>query len=171
MPKVFYCSKCTGEHSRPVGKKCQRDIAGESFSSADEVAVPPSPSSEITVSDQILRQLRVLGDKMDSMDKRVQRTEAALEQGSSQASLLHSSSHKSSNHATVSHGSDTASNSAESVVPSMEYLRSNESLQVRLKNVWQILRTSMRLQLEVGLSPRLAPKFHFNGHSQNQTHI
>ena len=129
MPKVFYCSKCTGEHARPVGKKCQRDIAGESFSSADEVAVPPSPSSEITVSDQILRQLRVLGDKMDSMDKRVQRTEAALEQGSSQASLHHSSSHKSSNSATVSHGSDTASNLAESVVPSMEYLRSNESLQ------------------------------------------
>ena len=55
--------------------------------------------------------------------------EAALEQGSSQASLHHSSSHKSSNSATVSHGSDTASNSAESVVPSMEYLRSNESLQ------------------------------------------
>ena len=66
---------------------------------------------------------------MDSMDKRVQHTEAALEQGSSHASLAHSSSHKSLNQATVSHGSNMASNSAESVVPSMEYLRSNESLQ------------------------------------------
>ena len=66
---------------------------------------------------------------MESMDKRVQRTEAALEQGSSQPGLTHSSSHKSLNQATVSHGSDTASNTAESVVPSMEYLRSDESLQ------------------------------------------
>ena len=78
-----------------MGKKCQRDIAGESFSSAAEVAVPPSPLNEITVSDQILRQLRVLGDKMDSMDKWVQHTEAAPEQGGSHASLTHSSSHKS----------------------------------------------------------------------------
>ena len=68
MPKVFCCSKCTDEYPRPVGKKCQRDTAGESFSSADEVAAPPSPSKEITASDQILCQLRVLGEKMDSMD-------------------------------------------------------------------------------------------------------
>ena len=44
MPKVFYCSKYADEHPRPVGKKCQRDTAGESFSSVDEVAAPPSPS-------------------------------------------------------------------------------------------------------------------------------
>ena len=66
---------------------------------------------------------------MDSMDKWVQSTEAALKQGSSHASLAHSSSHKSLNQATVSHGSDTASNPVDSLVPSMEYLRSNESLQ------------------------------------------
>ena len=112
-----------------MGKKCQWDTAGESFSSADEVAVSPSPVHELMVSDKILWQLRVLGDKMDSMDKRGQRTKAALEQGSSHMSLAHSSSHKSLNQATVSHDCDMASNLAESVVPSMEYLRSNESLQ------------------------------------------
>ena len=63
MPKVFYCSECTNEHPRPVGKKCQHDRASESFSSADEVAAPPMPSKEITASDQILCQLRVLGEK------------------------------------------------------------------------------------------------------------
>ena len=62
MPKVFYCSKCTDEHPRPVGKKCQRDTAGESCSIADKVAAPSSPSKEITTSNQILRQLRVLGE-------------------------------------------------------------------------------------------------------------
>ena len=94
MAKVLYCSKCTDEHPRPVGKKCQHDAAGESFSSADEGAAPPSPSKEITAFDQILHQLWVLGEKMDSMDKRVQRTEAALEQGSSHVSLAQTSSHK-----------------------------------------------------------------------------
>ena len=66
---------------------------------------------------------------MDSMDKAMQLAEAALEQGCSQVSLAHSSPHKNLDQATVSHSKDTASNSAESVVPLMEYLRSNESLQ------------------------------------------
>ena len=117
MAKVFYCSKCTDEHSQPVGKKCQHDTAGESFSSADEIAAPPSPSKEITAIDKILHQLWVLGEKMDSMGKRVQRTEAALEQDSSHVSLAQTSSHKNLNQATVSHSIDMASNVAESVVP------------------------------------------------------
>ena len=97
-----------------MGKKCQRNTAGESFSSAVEVAVPLSPVNELMVSDPILRQLQVLGDKMVTMDNRVQRTEAALEQGST----ANSSSHKNLlNQATVSHGCDTAGNSAENVVP------------------------------------------------------
>ena len=83
MPKVFSCSSCLTQHARPVGKKCQLK-AGESFSSGSEVVVPSS-SNEITVSDKILNQLRQLGEKIDSMDKRVQRTEAALEKGNSQA--------------------------------------------------------------------------------------
>ena len=92
---------------------------------------------------------------MDSMDKWVQRTEAALEQGSSLASLTHSKSHKNLNQATVSHGSDMASNAAESVVPSMEYLRSNESLQNEVeKRLADLKNLNMRQQLEVGLSRR-----------------
>ena len=91
---------------------------------------------------------------MDSVDKGVQRTEAALEQGSSHVSLAHSSSHKNLNQATVSHGSDTAGNAAESVVPSMEYLRSNESLQNKVERRLQISKISMRQQPKVGLSCR-----------------
>ena len=64
------------------GEKCQLK-AGESFSS-DSKVVGPSSQVDITVSDEILCQLRQLGEKMDSMDERVQRTEAALEKGYSQ---------------------------------------------------------------------------------------
>ena len=65
------------------GKKCQLK-AGESFSSDSEVVAPCSPD-EISGTSKILRQLRQLGEKMDCMDKRVQRMEAALEKGHSQA--------------------------------------------------------------------------------------
>ena len=80
MPKVFYCSKCTLQHPRPLGKKCQYE--GESLASDVEDAAPPStdPAGGATVSDRILLQLQWLGEKMDSMDRRVQRTEAALGQ-------------------------------------------------------------------------------------------
>ena len=120
---VFYCSKCTDENPGPVGKKCQCDTAGESFSTSDEVVAPPLPS-KITASDPILCQLRVLGEKVDSMDKRVQ------EQGSSHVNLPHNRSHINLDHSMVSVGIDTSSKSSESVVPSMECLRS--------KDVWQI---------------------------------
>ena len=128
MPKVFHCSKCQEEHSRPVGKKCTKS-AGESFSSATQVPAPPSSTNEITASDQILSQLRQIGEKMEAMDRRVQRTEAALEQGSSRVSLLPATSQSQSQYDTVSHGIDTELASSQSVVPSMSYLRNNESVQ------------------------------------------
>ena len=104
MPKVFHCSKCQEEHVRPVGKKCMK-TAGESFSSADPMPAPPSPGNEITASDQILLQLRKIGEKMEVMDRRVQRTEAALEQGSSHVSLP-GTSQSQSQYDTVLHGTD-----------------------------------------------------------------
>ena len=94
-----------------------------------------------------------------------------LEQGSSHVSLAHTSSHKNLNQATVSHGRDTARNAAESVVPSMEYLRSNESLQneverrlADLKNLNEAV-TKGRVKSQRGGSGaitvdcRLAPEF------------
>ena len=128
MPKVFHCSKCQEEHSRPVGKKCTKS-AGESFSSAAQVPVPPSPTNEITASDQILSQLHQIGEKMEAMDRRVQRTEAALEQCSSHVSLLPTTSQGQSQYDTVSHGIDTELASSQSVVPSMSFLKNNESVQ------------------------------------------
>ena len=91
MPKVFFCSNCSLQHARPVGKKCQQMLS-ESFSSDADAPAPPSSSAlPPSVSDQILSQLQQLGDKMDQVDRRVQRTEAALEQGSTQASTSASS--------------------------------------------------------------------------------
>ena len=51
-------------------------MAGESLVSDVEVVTPPSPSVSglSSVSDQILLTQQQLGDKMDMMDRRVQRT-------------------------------------------------------------------------------------------------
>ena len=92
MPKSFHCSKCQREHERPVGKKCQMKLAGESFSSASEVTASSSTSDSPAVSDQILNKLQQIGEQMELMDRRVRRTEAALEQGSSHVSPLPSTS-------------------------------------------------------------------------------
>ena len=93
LSSLLYCSKCTFQHLRPVGKKCQYE--GESFASDVEDAAPPSmyPASVATVSDKILLQLQRLGEKMDSMDRMVQRTDAIPGQGSQQANSSSSTSH------------------------------------------------------------------------------
>ena len=107
MPKVFYCSKCALQHLRSVGKKCQQE--SESLASDVEDAAPSStdPVGVATVSDQILLQLQMLGEKMDSMDRRAQRTEAALGQGSQQASPTVSTSSNPPIQNHESHGIDT----------------------------------------------------------------
>ena len=127
MPKVFYCSKCTSQHPRPVGKRCQ--LAGESLFGDVEVVAPPSPSTsgQSTVSDQILIRLQQLGDKMDIIDRRVQRTEAVLDQGISQASGIVTTAKNSPVKNSVGQAA-VQDNVIESVVPSLVYLRGNESL-------------------------------------------
>ena len=127
MPKVFHCSNCSLQHERPVGKKCQYIDQGESLPSDVEVAAPPS--SDIRASEQILLQLQLLGEKMDSMDKRVQRTEAALGQGNSQAGQIASNASVIKSSTTVAHSNATEEVSSESVVPSVEFLRQNDNLQ------------------------------------------
>ena len=104
-------------------------MAGESLVSDVEVIAPPSPSvSGLTsVSDQILLQLQQLGDKVDKMDRRVQRTEAVLVQGNSQArSAVISAKNLPAKNVVQMPVPD---NVTESVVPSLGYLRGNESLQ------------------------------------------
>ena len=64
---------------------------------------------------------------MKQMDRRVQRTEAALEQGSTQASTFASSAASHSNN--LVGGSTTEQASVESVVLSIDYLRTNDSVQ------------------------------------------
>ena len=143
MPKIFYYSKCQDEHERPVGKKCQLKSAGESFSSTGEVAASSSTSGIAAVLDQILSKLQQIGQQMELMDRRVQRTEAALEQGSSRVSPLLSVSQGQQGTATVSNHTLTVSDSNgaeanvdQSVVPSIEFLRSNESVQCEVEKRW-----------------------------------
>ena len=127
MLKVFFCPNCSLQHARLVGKKCPQ-MPGESFSNDADAPAPPSSSSlTLSVSDQILSQLQQLGDKMEQMDRRVQRTEAALEQGSIQASTSASSAASHSNN--LVGGSTTEQATVESVVHCIDYLRTNDSLQ------------------------------------------
>ena len=148
MPKSFHCSKCQKEHERPVGKKCQMKLAVESFSSTSEVAASSSTSDSPAVLDQILNKLQQIGEHMELMDRRVRRTEAALEQGSSHVSPLPSTSRGQHGTATVSNHSImvpdsnvTEANVDQSVVPSIEFLRSNESVQCEVEKHLAELRT------------------------------
>ena len=104
-------------------------MSAESFSSDSEV-VAPSSHNEITSTDEILRQLCQLGEKMDFMDKRVQHTEASLKKGNSQATDISATSQGTAGQVT---GYDSDENLAQSVVPSLEFLRNNESLQTQVE--------------------------------------
>ena len=104
-----------------------------------------------TVLQQILLQMQQLGDKMDLMDRRVQRTEAAQEQGTSQVSSSTVTSHNSPNPKVLSNGIDTKTR-VESVVPLLGYLRDNESVQAevntRLGELAQINETATKDRLK-----------------------
>ena len=110
MPKMFNCTSCLTQHARPVGKKCQLK-AGESFSGVSKVVAPSSPN-ENSGTNKILKQLHQLGEKMDNMDKRVQRTEAAHEKSYSQATDIPATSQGTAGHVT---GYDSDKNIAQSV--------------------------------------------------------
>ena len=70
---------------------------------------------------------------MDLMDRRVQHTEAALEQGSSHVSLLPSISQSQPVHNSVADVTATENSIDQSVAPSIEFLRSNESIQCEVE--------------------------------------
>ena len=133
MQKIFYCSKCQDKHEWPVGKKRHSKLAGEFFSSNSEVAASPSTSGITAVSDQILSKLQQIGEQIELMDRRVQRTEAALERGSSHVSPLPSTSQSQPGVATVSNRNATETNVDQTVVPSIKFLRSNKSVQCEVE--------------------------------------
>ena len=62
------------------------------------------------VSDQLLSKLQQIGEKMELMDRRVQCTEAALEQGNSRVSPLPSMSQSQPGSSTVSSSNATETN-------------------------------------------------------------
>ena len=70
---------------------------------------------------------------MEAMDRRVQCTKAALEQGSSCVNLLHTTFQANSQYDTVLHSKHTHLASSQSVVPSLIYLKNNESVQTEVE--------------------------------------
>ena len=116
-------------------------LADESFSSTSEVAASSSTSGITAISDQILSKLQQIGGQMELMDRRVQCTEAVLEQGSSHVSALPSTSKSQSGIAEVSNSNATETDIDQSVVPSIEFLRSNESIQCEVEKRLAELRT------------------------------
>ena len=119
---------------------------------------------------------------MEQMDRRVQQTEAALEQGSVQASTSASSAASHSNN--LVGGSTTEQATVENVVPSIDYLRTNDSLQseverrlVELRNINEFA-TRGRVKGGGGVLGRfrlngcgLATEFYFNQQPEDQTHL
>ena len=105
--------------------RCFLQYEGETLAIDVGDAAPPStdPASVASVSDKILLQLQQLGGKMDSTDRRVQRTEASLGQGFQQASSS-STCHNPSIQNCESHGINMEE-TIDSVVPSLGYLRNN----------------------------------------------
>ena len=75
------------------------------------------------------------------MDRKVQPTEAALEQGSSRVSTLPSTSESQTGSSMVSNSNAMETNADQSVVPSIEFLKSIESIQCEVEKHLADLRT------------------------------
>ena len=136
MPKVFHCSKCGGQHKRPVGIKCQ--ITGES-----------TPSTSATVSDQnmdentssrILNALNAVSYRLSAIEQRIDRTEEQL-QGQVQSDIDTGSSLDVST--TPSQEVDEDSDAGDDVViPTVKHLKTSkhiqESVDLRLQELAKI---------------------------------
>ena len=73
MPKVFHCSKCNGQHKRPVGSKCQ--IMEQSTSSTSATVSDQSKDE----SSQILNALNAVSCRLSAIEQRIDRTEEQLQ--------------------------------------------------------------------------------------------
>ena len=73
MPKVFHCSKCNGQHKRPVGSKCQ--ILEQSTSSTSVTGTDQTRDE----SAQILSALNAVTCRLSAIEQRIDRTEEQLQ--------------------------------------------------------------------------------------------
>ena len=98
-----------------------------------EVAAPPSlhRPDRVQFLTRYLFRLQQLGDKIDLIDRRVQRTETMQDLGISQASNIARTAKNSPVKNSVAHTA-MLDNVTESMVPSLGYLRGNEFLQTEV---------------------------------------
>ena len=147
MPRLkeFECSACKGKHPRPVGRNCLKAQEAASASSLldsvnDSVGSASSKSgSSSSISDdlaaKILLSLNRVNERLDGINKRDQKNEEAMAAKLNDSTNIRHSSpvaspdlQKASSLATqrveISHPRD-------SVVPSLDFVRSNEVLQAQ----------------------------------------
>ena len=119
MPKVFHCSKCNGQHRRPVGSKCQ--ILEQSTSSTSVTGTDQTRDE----SAQILSALNAVTCRLSAIEQRIDRTEEQLQVQSavSTSSLLNTS-------ITPSQDGDEDSDAGDdAVIPTVKHLKSSKHIQ------------------------------------------
>ena len=75
MPKVFHCSKCGGQHKRPVGIKCQ--VMGKS--TLNNLASTSDQNLDENTSSQILNAFNAVSFWLARIEQRIDRTEEQLQ--------------------------------------------------------------------------------------------
>ena len=144
MPRLkeFDCTACGLKHPRPVGRNCvrSRDVASASSlpenANLSTVSASSKSSSSSTIKDdlaaQILASLGSFSEKLDGLDKRVQRNEEAMAAHFNKSDLSHSSPLTSTEvlgkSASLATRRVNVTHQRDSVVPSLDYVRSNEDL-------------------------------------------
>ena len=123
MPKLFNCSKCGGEHTRPVGSRCKTQI--------ESTLSTPTTSGGKNVDDsansQILSALNAVSSRLSAIEQRIDRTEDQLQghlnPGSDVASSLNLSTTTSQD---VEEDSDAG---YDAVIPTTKFLKTSKHIQ------------------------------------------
>ena len=119
VPKVFHCSKCNGQHKRPVGTKCQ--IMEQSTSSTSATFSDQSKDEN----SQILNALNAVSSRLSAIEQRIDRTEEQLQVQSAvtTSSPLNVSSTPSQD------GDEDSDAGDDAVIPTVKYLKSSKHIQ------------------------------------------
>ena len=132
MPKVFHCSKCNGQHKRPVGSKCQ---LMEQSTSSTSATVSEQSKDE---SSQILNALNAVSCRLSAIEQRIDRTEEQLQV----QSAVTSSSPLNTSTTPSQDGDEDSDAGDDAVIPTVKYLKSarhiQEAVDLRLQELTKI---------------------------------
>ena len=151
-PSSAFCRKCEETHRRPVGRNCQRaqvsdtadisgNVAGPSHldlsvaSSASATSMPGQDVSSI-----LLQKLTAMQGQLNSMDERIRRTEAGMSDRTTE---------RAPTAPTVTPTEPSVAKnfeSSDSLVPSVDFLRTNSLIQQQVEACLQDYHTAGVLQ-------------------------